>query len=209
MKEIVIHFLITLPLFLVAIVIHEVSHGLVANYFGDPTARTMGRLSLNPLRHVDLIGTVVLPLLLMVTGSPVVFGWAKPVPINYARLAHPKRDLVWVGMAGPLANVLLAVAVAGGLRLANVPPHSLIGSVGLAVILMNLVLAIFNLIPVPPLDGSRVLVGLLPFRYARWLAMMEPFGFVILVGLMYLGVVNRVVWPIVIRAVHWLGVGLP
>ena len=208
MKEIIIHFLITLPLFLVAIVVHEVSHGLVANYFGDPTARTMGRLSLNPLRHVDPLGTIVLPLLLMVTGSPVVFGWAKPVPINYARLAHPKRDLVWVGAAGPLANALLAVAIAGGLRLADIPPHSLIGSVGVAVILMNLVLAIFNLIPVPPLDGSRVLVGLLPFRYARWLAMMEPFGFVILVALMYFGVVNRVVWPIVIHAMRWLRVGL-
>lgn len=209
MKETVIHFLITLPLFLVAIVVHEVSHGLVANWLGDPTARTMGRLSLNPLRHVDPIGTVVLPLLLMVTGSPVVFGWAKPVPVNYARLAHPKRGLIWVGAAGPLANVLLAVVVAGVLRLADVPPHSLVGSIGLAVILMNLVLAIFNLIPVPPLDGSRVLVGLLPFRYARWLAMLEPFGFIILVALMYFGVVNRVVWPVVTRAAQWLRVGLP
>lgn len=189
-----------------ALVAHEVSHGWVAYQLGDPTAKQMGRLSLNPLRHMDPIGTVLLPLGLIVMRSPIVFGWAKPVPINFLRLGHPKRDLIWVGLAGPLANFALAVALSGWVRWADVPIASFAGTVALTAILTNLVLGWFNLVPVPPLDGSRVLVGLLPYRWARWMMALEPFGFLILIGLLYLGLLNRFIWPTVALSVRWLGV---
>ena len=204
-----VNLLIVMPIYVLAIVIHEVSHGWVANRLGDPTAKHLGRLSLNPLRHIDPLGTVALPLLLTLTGSPVVFGWAKPVPIDYRRLGDPKRDLIWVGLAGPAANVLLALLMPAAMHVAAIPPHSWLGMIGFSVILMNLVLAVFNLIPIPPLDGSRVLVGLLPYRFARWMAMIEPFGFLILIGLLYVGLIDRLIWPVVVRVLRVLGMAGP
>ena len=201
-----VHLLILLPVFLTALVAHEVSHGWVANRLGDPTAKAMGRLSLNPLRHVDPIGTVALPLLLILTRSPIVFGWAKPVPIDFTQLGHPKRDLIWVGLAGPAANLALAGGVAGILRFWDVPIDAFWGAIGLTAVVMNLALAVFNLIPIPPLDGSRVLVGLLPVPLARQVAALEPYGFLILIGLLMLGLLNRAVWPVVLAGCRWLGV---
>lgn len=191
-----------------ALVCHEVSHGWVAHRLGDPTAHAMGRLSLNPLRHIDPIGTVLVPGVLMLSGSPLVFGWAKPVPISAWQLRHPQRDMIWVGLAGPAANFALAAAVAALLRLGHVPMTSWLGALGATAVVINLVLGVFNLLPVPPLDGSRVLFGLLPRPAARLLAALEPFGFLLLILLMMFGVTSRIIWPIVHRLAALLGLPL-
>lgn len=187
-------------LFLMAVVIHEVSHGVMANFLGDPTARDAGRLTLNPLRHIDPFGTILLPLFLHLIHSPFVFGWAKPVPINHMNLRNPKSDMLWIGAAGPASNFLLAGAAASLIKVAGpgLPPVA----AGLLryVALVNLVLGCFNLVPVPPLDGSRVLVGLLPVRWAKRVLSLERWGILILMGLLYFGVIDRFLWP----AVSWL-----
>jgi len=161
---------------LAAIVFHEVAHGWVAYRFGDPTAARMGRLTLNPISHIDLFGTIILPLLLIVARSPFLFGYAKPVPVNFYNLNHPKRDMIWVALAGPLTNILLAlgsVLILKFLRALEFSPDSSYAPYLLAVlnpvylmaknsVVINVVLAVFNAFPIPPLDGGRVLVGVLP-----------------------------------------------
>ena len=153
---------------LLAIVLHEVAHGWVADRLGDNTARFMGRLTLNPLKHIDPIGTVLIPIVLLVAGSPFLFGYAKPVPINFGKLNNPKRDMIWVALAGPLTNLILALISTIVLAIAiNMPPSAAWVANPLALmcqasIIINMVLFIFNLLPLPPLDGGRVAVGLLP-----------------------------------------------
>ncbi|MEA3009671.1 MAG: hypothetical protein QOJ91_1363 [Sphingomonadales bacterium] len=196
-----------------AIVLHEISHGWVASAFGDPTAREQGRLSPNPLRHVDPIGTVVLPLVLAVSGAPV-FGWAKPVPVVAARMRNPRLHMMIVALAGPGMNLLLAML--GGIVLALVGPDGAPAGAGSLFLLANLVnfiainlfLAIFNLLPIPPFDGGHVVEGLLPRRLARHWAKLGRFGFPLLVFLLLIlprlvpgaDVVGRVVRP----PVEWL-----
>lgn len=195
--------------FLMAVVFHEWAHGRVAKHFGDPTASMMGRLTLNPLAHVDPIGTLALPALLMLTGSPFMFGWAKPVPVDFRRLRNPKRDMVWVALAGPAMNIFLAVLSAAGLslltRAASVDPDSAVTGVRVAEPLaimctmslqLNVVLAVFNMLPIPPLDGGRVAVGLLPRRLAYRLAEVEPYGFVIVMALLFTHVLDFVMQPL-------------
>ncbi|MBI2963079.1 MAG: site-2 protease family protein [Deltaproteobacteria bacterium] len=180
---------------LMAVVFHEVAHGCVARWCGDDTARRAGRLTLNPLAHLDPIGSVLIPLILIVSNSGFLFGWAKPVPVNFAALRHPKRDMILVAAAGPLANLLLALLCAlvfhGIRRSAGGSPEAVFEMVlyPLALIaqygvLMNVFLGVFNLIPIPPLDGGRVLTGLLPLEWARQFARIEPFGFLILLLLL-------------------------
>ena len=185
-----------LPILLVSVVLHEVSHGWVALWFGDTTARDAGRLTLNPLRHIDPFGSVVLPLLLAVSGAPFLFACAKPVPVNPFRLSRPKRDMIFVGAAGVTMNFILAFAAAvilGGLR-----PVSPVWVHGLSIfIVFNIVLGVFNLFPIPPLDGSRVLAGLLPVRPAAALLRLERYGMWILFGLIFLGFFRAVMLPIV------------
>jgi Zn-dependent protease len=201
----------------VAIVLHEISHGWVANAFGDPTARDLGRLSLNPVRHVDPVGTVGLPLLLAVTGAPV-FGWAKPVPVVAKRMRNPRLNMMLVALAGPGMNLLLAMI--GGIALAllapAVPPGGgaawLFGLLNLMnFIAINLFLAVFNLLPLPPFDGGHVVEGLLPRRAARRYAKLGRFGFPLLVFLLLVlpwlvpeaNIVERVVRPPVEWLLQW------
>jgi len=186
---------------LVAVILHEVAHGWVADKLGDDTARWMGRLTLNPIRHIDPVGTIAIPLLLLVVGSPFLFGYAKPVPINFRKLRHPKRDMVWVALAGPVTNVLLALVSAVILFVvARLPPELgwISGPIGLmsqASIIINLVLCIFNLLPLPPLDGGRVAVGLLPGPASYQLSRLEPYGFLIIVALLALGWLQALIGP--------------
>lgn len=194
-------FIASIPIFIVAIVIHEVAHGWVANKLGDPTARTLGRLTLNPMVHIDPFGTVILPILLIVMHSPVIFGWAKPVPINFFGLNNPKRDIIWVGLAGPLANIVFAfmlfILFSVLFHLLPVIWIPLTGSIISYSILVNLVLAAFNLIPIPPLDGSRILFGLLPTRLAVKYMRIERYGILILFLLLWFGLIDWFVIPII------------
>ncbi len=179
-----------------ALVLHEYAHGWVAYQFGDRTAKVMGRLSLNPLKHIDPIGTVALPLMLFITtGGRFVFGAAKPVPVNFAALRNPRRDMILVGLAGPLANFLFAAALVAVWRF--LPSSEFLGFRFENFIFVNVFLGAFNLVPIPPLDGSRVVMGLLPLPAARAYAAIEPYGFIIILLLLPLGVLDLFVWPFV------------
>lgn len=195
--------LFSLPILLFAVVSHEYAHGYVAYRLGDPTAKYSGRLTLNPLAHIDPIGTIAVPLLLIVFGFPFVFGWAKPVPINYAYFKNPKSGMMWVGLAGSGANFALALA---GSLLIKVGLGSILFPLVQTFVIINLVLAIFNLIPIPPLDGSRVLAGVLPLRAAEKYLMLERYGFIILIIFLYMGLLNKIVWPLVYHIARLLEV---
>jgi Zn-dependent protease len=183
-----------------AITLHEAAHGYVARHFGDPTAWQLGRISLNPLRHIDPLGTLLLPAILVLVGAPV-FGWAKPVPVDFSRLRHPKQDMFWVAAAGPAANLFMAVCWALVLKIVVSTPdfvfHQAMGEMSRYGITINAVLLFLNLLPLPPLDGGRIAVSLLPPRAAWNLARIEPFGIPILLALLVFGVLDTVLLPMV------------
>lgn len=172
---------------ILAITLHEAAHGYIALVFGDPTARERGRLSLNPIRHVDLFGTIILPGLLMLSKAPFLMGWAKPVPVDFNRLRNPRRDMVWVAAAGPGTNLALAMISALLFHgLASLPAEWQPFTQAMLTnsLLFNVMLAVFNMIPLPPLDGGRVAVGLLPLGPARALARLEKYGILALIVLL-------------------------
>jgi Zn-dependent protease len=169
----------------IAITFHEAAHGFVAHRLGDDTAWQLGRVSFNPLKHIDPFGTLLLPAILLLSHSPFLFGYAKPVPVNFRRLKNPRIDMVWVALAGPVTNIVLALAAASGFHLLGFAPANsgqwIFDNLKNAVVI-NVVLAIFNMMPIPPLDGGRVAVGLLPNALAIPLSRMEPYGMLILIG---------------------------
>jgi Zn-dependent protease len=189
-----------------AITLHEAAHGYVAKHFGDKTAYMLGRVSLNPMRHIDMVGTIAVPLLILVVsklfgGAGILFGWAKPVPVNFQALRHPKRDMLWVAAAGPAANLVMALGWALLMKAAQMLPHSVF-SLPLALmaeagITVNIVLMVLNLLPILPLDGGRIAVSLLPDRLALGYARLEPFGFPILLVLIFTNVLGVIMLPMV------------
>ncbi|CAM4058450.1 site-2 protease family protein [Comamonas aquatilis] len=180
---------------LFAITIHEAAHGYAARHFGDNTAAMMGRITLNPIKHIDPVGTILMPLVLyFATSGAFLFGYAKPVPVRFDHLRHPKRDMIWVALAGPASNFVQAILWAALLLVllgAGVNERFFIAMCR-AGIMVNLVMWAFNLFPVPPLDGGRILVGLLPWKQAQWVARIEPYGFFIVMALVIAGVIGSV-----------------
>lgn len=178
---------IQLIILLFSVIVHEVMHGWVAKKFGDTTAERAGRLTLNPIPHIDLVGTILLPALLIFTGSPILFGWAKPVPVNPLNFSSLRKGELMVSAAGILANFGLAIAAALIYHLLNALPQSfpaIVGSLLRFTVLINLVLGIFNLFPIPPLDGSKILLSQLPYNLAKSYQRIEPYGFLILLILL-------------------------
>ena len=185
-----------------AITLHEAAHGYAARHFGDLTADQAGRITLNPIRHIDLMGTIVIPVLILIASQgKYAFGWAKPVPVNFGRLRNPKRDMLWVAAAGPGANLLMAILWAFVIKaMQGVPPNYFTEPVLLMArggIIVNAVLMVLNMLPLPPLDGGRIAVSLLPQGLAYRFAKIEPFGMIILVVLMLMGVLGAVMWPFI------------
>jgi len=192
-----------------AITVHEASHGFAARYFGDMTAEREGRITLNPLKHIDPIGTVLLPILTLYLsikgGVPFLFGWAKPVPVNFSRLRNPKRDMLWVAAAGPASNFVMALFWALMLKLSHgyasvySEPMALMAQAG---VIINVVLMVLNLLPLPPLDGGRIAVSLLPNHLAVKYAQVERYGFIILIILLATGLLGEIMQPFIEAVIH-------
>lgn len=186
-----------------AITVHEVAHGFAAKHFGDLTAYKMGRITLNPVRHIDPVGTLLIPAITLLLGG-ILFGWAKPVPVNFGRLRHPKRDMLWVAAAGPGANLVMAIFWALVIKLSPLTPEYFalpMAFMGAAGILINVVLMVLNLLPLPPLDGGRIAVSLLPHKLAWQFAKIEPYGFIILLVLVFTHVLGAILWPPIVLAI--------
>lgn len=190
--------ILNIVILLLSIIVHEISHGFAALKFGDPTARMRGRLTLNPIPHIDIVGTIVLPIMLILVRSPVLFGWAKPVPVNPFNFKNPRRDMMLTSLAGPLSNFALAIIFSLLYRIfflfsgkGNIPIQ--VFEYGAAI---NILLFCFNLFPIPPLDGSKILMYFLPDNIADGFRKIEPFGFIIIFGLFFLGILGGILYPI-------------
>lgn len=188
-----------------AITVHEAAHGYVARYFGDMTAHLEGRITLNPINHIDPIGTILIPALTMLAGG-ILFGWAKPVPVDFGRLRNPKRHMLWVAAAGPASNLVMAIIWALVFGFASHAPEAFViplTYMAQAGIMINVVLMVLNLLPLPPLDGGRIAVSLLPNHLAYQFSKLERFGFIILIVLLFTGVLSQIMMPF-INGTVWL-----
>lgn len=203
-----------------AITLHEAAHGYAAKYFGDLTAHRAGRISLNPLRHIDLIGTILVPAIILLTSKLlgagfIMFGWAKPVPVDFAKLHHPKHDMLWVALAGPASNFAMAIFWALTIRFGILlgPLGSLIVLMGVAGVFINTVMMTLNLLPLPPLDGGRIAVSMLPQPYASKYARIEPYGMIILIVLLYVRLLDIILLPMITSMismiVNLVGISFP
>jgi len=182
-----------------AITVHEAAHGYVARYFGDMTAHYLGRITLNPLKHIDPVGTIILPALTVMLGG-ILFGWAKPVPVNFSNLRNPKKNMMWVALAGPLSNLLMAIFWTFiYARLQLFPDSSIffLQVMALAGIQINLILMVLNMLPIPPLDGGRVAVSLLPYPWSSYIENLERYGLFIIIFLLFSGVLGGILSPII------------
>jgi Zn-dependent protease len=199
-------YVIQLAILIFSAIVHEVMHGVVAEKLGDDTARLEGRITLNPIPHIDPFGSVALPLFLMMVGSPVILGAAKPVPVNFNNLRDPKRGMALVSLAGPLANFGLAVLCVIPIKLGLV--NALSYQILLQAIIMNLVLGTFNLIPIPPLDGSKVLAAMAPDQWMYKILEWERYGFLLVFLFLYLGLLDHLLWPVVLWFSRIFGLGI-
>jgi Zn-dependent protease len=204
LEALIIKILVAAIPILLAITVHEASHGYAAKYFGDLTAEKLGRISLNPFKHIDPVGTILLPAITLLFGG-VLFGWAKPVPVTFGNLRNPKKDMLWVAAAGPASNFVMAIlwsmllgyikyAASHGTFLPAFPFLLEMSFVGVSI---NVVLMVLNLLPMPPLDGGRIAVSLLPNHLANKLAQVEKYGFIILIALVFTGVLNKIIGPFI------------
>ena len=189
-----------------AITLHEAAHGYVARYFGDTTAAALGRITLNPLKHIDPVGTILVPLAILIAskllgGGMILFGWAKPVPVNFGQLRRPKQDMLWVAAAGPGMNFVMAVLWGLVIQPGHALGSGLAGTplmlMGAAGVFINVILMALNLIPLPPLDGGRIAVSLLPVKQAIQFSRLEPYGLFILLGLLFTGILGIILWPLI------------
>ena len=194
--------IVCVPPILLAVTLHEVAHGWMAKLHGDRTAEMLGRLSLNPIKHIDPVGTILLPALMVLT-TGFIFGWAKPVPITFRNLRHPKKDMARVAIAGPGANLVMMIIWALFLKISLILPasmqwisHPLVFMAGVG-IYINCILMVLNLLPIPPLDGSRILASYLPGPLALKFSQVEPYGLIILIALMFLGILGKILLPLI------------
>ncbi|GAB1402473.1 site-2 protease family protein [Elusimicrobiota bacterium] len=206
-------YILQLSVLFFSVIIHEVAHGYTAYKRGDPTAKQLGRLTLNPIPHIDIIGSIVLPFILMISGAPI-FGWAKPVPVNPARLYNPKTDMIWVSLSGSIANFILAIIAGIGMLLIRnfatsdmsvlVPVYQILQTV----LVINIVLPVLNLMPIPPLDGSRVVYYLLPRELALQYDRIGAYGFIIIFILLFTGILWKIISPVIYFLIALLGGGI-
>jgi len=195
-----VEILIQVAVLIASLSFHEAAHAWTASKLGDPTARALGRLTLNPMAHIDPIGTLLFPLLAMSTGAPLI-GWAKPVPVDPRYLREPKRDFALIAAAGPISNLILAVC---GAVLLLVAPSGIVAGTLTLFVWINVLLAVFNMVPIPPLDGGNVLIGVLPHEAGAAIARLRPYGFLLLYALMLTGILTWITRPVQIAILRWL-----